>query len=149
MVPVGQLINNNPRDKDFIAAKKIPAENNIEIQENLRHCKIMIINKKTIIGKDPDRGSYIVEMEMDTPKLNSSSNVRVMCTCKDFNFRWAYVLNKKGALLNPKRFDIAISNPPVITNAGQQTGCCKHVQYSINAILQKRLSEISPITGEI
>lgn len=150
MIQVGQLVNTNPKDKTVIEARKIPELNQVTIEEKSKHCKIMIVNKKSIQSGDPDRGQYVVEFQIDTDTLLPQSKVKVMCTCHNFNFQWAYVLNKKEALINPKnRFDYAITHAPKVTNPNQQTGCCKHVQFCINELLSRSMKDISQQQGEI
>jgi len=77
----------------------------------------VVINKKS--GK-----SYNIEIQMDTEKLTSDSNVRVACSCDDFQYRWAYVLWQKGALLNVKKYVI---EPPKKTNPDMKMSACKHI----------------------
>ena len=99
----------------------------------------VVVNKKS--GK-----GYNVSIQMDTKKMEPNSNVKVMCSCDDFKFRWAYVLYTKGALLNPKNF---VLEPPNKTNPNQTMNACKHIHTFIKAEMDNTLKTFSKRKGAL
>ena len=97
------------------------------------------INKKS--GK-----AYNVDIQMNTKKLEESSDIKVACTCDDFQFRWAFVLNEKGALLNPKKY---VLEPPKKTNPDNVMNACKHIHAFIKNELDGKLKQFSARKGTI
>ena len=63
---------------------------------------------------------------------NNNTNVKVFCSCSDFQFRWAYTLYKHGALLYAENF---VLTPPKIKNPGNKVGACKHINATIRKLL--------------
>ncbi len=101
--------------------------------------KGVVVNKKTSRG-------YNVEMQMDTEKLTSKSNLRVYCSCHDFKFRWAYPLSLEGALMHPNDFQLT---PAKITNPDNLTNACKHIHIFVKYELDNALRTFGPQENEL
>jgi len=125
MIPVVKIMK-MPRDYHTMVTRKIS-----ESEYSLRG---VAVNKKT--GK-----GYNIELQMDTPKLTRNTKVKCYCSCPDFQFRWAYVLDQQGALLNPKHFQLT---PPNITNPNEKLNACKHIHAFMYDELTHRLKLFSP-----
>ena len=87
-----------------------------------------------------------VKVEMDTEVLVPHSQVRVNCSCDDFQFRWAWVLDQRGALLDRGRF---VLTPPNVTNPTHKLGACKHVNEFIRNELTHGVQKFSNTPGEL
>ena len=83
---------------------------------------------------------------MDTEQLQANSQIRCNCTCDDFQFRWAWVLNQKGALLDRQKY---VLTPPNITNPKHVLGACKHINEFIRNELIHGVRVFSPKQGEL
>lgn len=99
----------------------------------------VVVNKKS--GK-----GYNVEIQMDTKHLTMQSNVKVACTCDDFKFRWAAVLYKQGALLNPNHFRL---DEPKKTNPSGELNACKHIHTFMKTEMDKTLKSFSAKSGKL
>ncbi len=97
------------------------------------------VNKKS--GK-----AYNIEIQMDTEFLTSDSNVRVACSCDDFQYRWAYALFQKGALLNTKKY---VLTPPNKTNPDLIMSACKHIHAFVTNELSGELKTFNPKQGKL
>jgi len=106
---------------------------------------IDFIVKGVVVNKKSGKG-YNVEIHMDTQKLEKKSNLKVACSCDDFQYRWAYVLAQKGALLNPKRY---VLEPPKKTNPDQNVNACKHIHTFLKVELDKSLKTFSGKKGSL
>lgn len=132
MVRVQDLIKPIKDDKELIIRESPSSLENVS--------NFIIINK---ISKT----AYNVSLEYDkTKNLNINSNIRVVCNCDDFQFRWAYVLFTKDGLYNPHRL---VLTPPVKTNPNQNIGCCKHISQILNEKLHNNIKMFSPRQGSI
>lgn len=97
-----------------------------------------IVNKKS-------QSAYTVKVEMDTEVLVPHSQIRVSCSCDDFQFRWAWVLDQRGALLDRGRF---VLTPPNVTNPEHKLGACKHVNEFIRNELTHGVTRFDPNPGK-
>jgi len=70
----------------------------------------------------------------DDDKWSSDSEIKVYCSCPDFQFRWAYVLSKNNALLNASSF---VLEPPKEKNPGMKVGACKHLAAMAKRLIEK------------
>ena len=98
-----------------------------------------MVNKKSQTG-------YTVKVEMDTPDLIQTSNIRCCCSCDDFQFRWAWVLDQRGALLDRSRY---VLTPPVVKNPKFILGACKHINEFIRNELIHGVKNFSKNQGEL
>jgi hypothetical protein len=108
MIDITKLLK-APKDIDTMVTRKNGSQDYI--------VNGVAVNKKS--GK-----AYNITVHMDTKDMTDKSKVKVACTCEDFKFRWAYVLWKQDALLNPKTFQLT---PPDKTNPDQTMSACKHI----------------------
>lgn len=130
MINIQKLIQ-PPKDFDTMIARKTRVQDYI--------IDGVVINKKS--GK-----GYNVAIHMDTEQLTPKSNLKVYCSCSDFKFRWAYVLYKQGALLNPKEF---VLEPPKKTNPDNKMNACKHIHTFMKTELDHTLKSFSSKKGEL
>ena len=124
-------LSKEPKDFNTMVSRKVPS---IPYVVNG-----VVVNKKS--GK-----AYNVEIHMNTEELSATSKVKVACTCDDFKFRWAYALDQKGALLNPKKFRL---DPPTKTNPDESVNACKHIHTFIKTELAKTLKGFSNRTNKL
>ena len=120
-----------PKDYNDFVARKVSAQPYI--------VKGLVINKKT-------NKAYNIDIHMDTEELTQDTKVKVSCSCEDFKFRWAYVLYKEGALLNPNTF---VLEPPKKTNPDQIMNDCKHIHAFVKNEMSGKLKTFSARAGSI
>ena len=99
--------------------------------------------------KDLDKNSTLTlnfEVESSSGKIYSpairfqnglkwSSPVKVSCTCADFKYRSAYVLNSYDALYHPDRFKaIFLKIAPDQTNPSYNPQVCKHIVACVSSL---------------
>ena len=130
MIPVKDLIK-PPKDLDTMITRKV---NDFDYKVNG-----VAVNKKS--GK-----GYNITIMMDTKELTMDSNVKVVCTCEDFKYRWAYVLYTKDALLNPKTFQLT---PPEKTNPNEVMNACKHIHAFMKNEMEHKLKTFSKRKGTL
>lgn len=99
----------------------------------------IVINKKS-------QHAYNIQVEMNTENLEPTSEIRVSCSCDDFQFRWAWVLDQRGALLNRNHY---VLTPPNVTNPTHKLGACKHINEFIRNYLTTSVKTFSPKKGAL
>lgn len=124
-----------PKDYDSMVSRKI---------RDIDYILNGVVVNKNSSTKSPK--AYNVDIHLDTPKLLPTSKCRVSCTCHDFQFRWAYVLWKKDALLNPRNY---VLEPPKITNPDGILNACKHIHTFMKAEMDKVLRQMSNRKNQI
>lgn len=124
MIDVKKLIK-PPKDIDTMVTRKV--------NDGDFRVVGVVVNKKS-------NKAYNIDMQMNTEQLTIDSKVKVCCSCEDFKFRWAFVLDKEGALLNPRNFQLT---PPVVTNPDEVMNACKHVHAFIERELAHKLKAFS------
>lgn len=128
MIDVAKIIQ-PPKDIDTMITRKV---NHFDYKVNG-----VAVNKKS--GK-----GYNITILMNTKELQQDSKVKVVCTCEDFKYRWAYVLWTKDALLNPKEFQLT---PPEKTNPDEKMNACKHIHAFMKNEMDKTLKTFSRRKG--
>ena len=108
MINIMELLD-NPKDHDSMVTRKSSIQTG--------RINGIVVNKKSQQG-------YSVNFILDTDELTPKTMCKVNCTCADFKFRWAYVLSKQDALINPTNF---ILTPPKVTNPSEKLKACKHI----------------------
>ena len=89
-------------------------------------------NLRGFIVNNTTGKAYNIVLKMDTPKLVPETNFSVFCSCDDFKFRWAWVLNEHDSLLAPQTF---ILTPPKKTNSAHKLDVCKHIKVFLKKIV--------------
>jgi hypothetical protein len=76
---------------------------------------------------------YITEIAFNkNQKIDTTSEIRVNCTCKSFEFEFAEVINKANGLLYPKDFSNQVSNKIKLLSG------CKHLIFLARHIFERR-----------
>ncbi len=120
-----------PKDFTTMVARKQPSNDYM--------LNGIVVSKKS--GK-----AYNVEIQINTKTLEANSNVKVSCSCDDFKFRWAAVLHKEGALLNPKNFRL---DEPKVTNPNGIQSACKHIHTFMKTEMDNTLRGFSGRKGSL
>lgn len=75
--------------------------------------------------------SFMAVGDPDAP-LSKAKAIKVHCTCKDWQMRYQWVMNKEGAAFGPP----AVNEPPVQTNPSMSPGVCRHITVALVRILR-------------
>ena len=69
-------------------------------------------------------------------KNYTSSRVQIYCSCEDFKYRSAYMLERRGSLFSNDRIDLDLG--PAKTDAPRRQGSllCKHAFAAVNYFIQ-------------
>ena len=126
-----KVLSNPPKDGDLMISRK----------SNTKPFRVegIVVNKKS--GK-----SYNIAILSDKEQLEMDSQVKVSCSCHDFKFRWAYVLFKQDALLNPREY---VLEPPKVTNPEGNVKACKHIHKFISDEVDRSLKTFSSRKGKL
>ena len=103
---------------------------------------LKILNFK--IYSESDNGiSYFVSIGSKNEIINPKHEpIKVFCSCPDFRYTFAYVLNNRGALLYKERFPkIFFEIPPKHRNPYQIPWGCKHI-FTITNLLRYKYDKI-------
>ncbi len=100
-----------------------------------------VLSKKSTTTIKPNL--YTVKIETNTPKITTTSKVKVSCTCADFRYRLAYCFHEKGALLANEDYLLKMDGQeikPDKTNPGcQKFRACKHIKAALKYGLERNL----------
>jgi len=111
----------------------------IELTRNHKQEEIpvdfIIKNSKEIVANVKNKYRCEIVKTDKNSNWNSDTPVKVYCSCPDFQFRWAYVLDKHRALLHPESF---VLEPPKEKNPGMRIGACKHLAAVARQLLNKK-----------
>ncbi|MCF8354354.1 MAG: hypothetical protein K9H48_07865 [Melioribacteraceae bacterium] len=103
------------RTKENINKLKALQTNLIDL--NIQENSIILIGRTS---------KYIQKFQLFSEEIKINSEIKFNCSCEDFLYRYAHILNDADLLFQPEEFEKAIKNSPTKTNKLSVLFGCKH-----------------------
>lgn len=80
-------------------------------------------NSVILIGRT---NNHIQNFQLSSREIKTNSEIKFNCSCEDFLYRYAHILNDANLLYSPEKFKKAVKDSPTETNKLSILTGCKH-----------------------